>query len=114
VSRPICSAMTFYLYTVLYPQCHGSVPENSVISVVLWLCISIESHTVPHVNFYGFVSVYSVIFVVLWLCICRHGHINSAMALYLQCRGFACVYHVMWCYDQYLYEVSCLQHCACV
>jgi hypothetical protein len=83
VSRPICSAMAFYLYTVLYLQCYGSVSENSAISVVLWFYLSIESHTVSHVNFYGFVCVYSVISVVLWLCICRHGHISSAMALYL-------------------------------
>jgi len=75
--------MAFCLYTVLYLQCYGCLSENSVISVVQWLCISIESHTSPHVNFYGFVSVYSVISVVLWLCIRRHGHISSAMALYL-------------------------------
>jgi len=71
VSCPICSAMALYLYTVLYIQCYGSVSVNSVISVVLRLCISIESHTVPHVNFYGCVSVYSVISVVL-----RHSNIQ--------------------------------------
>jgi hypothetical protein len=70
VSRPICSVMAFYLYTVLYLQCYGSVFVKSVMSVVLWFCIGIANHTVPHVNCYGFVSVGMSISVVLWHYTC--------------------------------------------